>query len=120
MKFKLLEKLDNNHQNTGQIINQIQNIAHISHIFFILSSSLDISEIYACHTEKPLAHNHHINLAKANIYKFGLRAKAKYQITFNQIVNSKTLFLQYLSDNFQKISHQKNIHNEKIAYVAQT
>ena len=53
------------------------------------------------------------------MYKFELIANNKYQIIFKIIVNFSVLFLQILSDNFQKINHPKNIQSAKIDNVNQ-
>ena len=118
--FNEFQKLDKNHPITGHIMNQIPNIAHISHIFLILLLSSEISEIYACHTANQLAHNQPMNLAIIKIHKFELKANNKYQIIFNTMVISKVLFLHILSESFQKINHQKNIQREKIEKVSPT
>ena len=118
--LRVFQKLDKTPQTTGQIINHIQNIAQISHMFLILFSSLEISEIYACPTQIQLAHNHQINLAIIKTHKLELKANIRYQSISKNTVISNVLFLQILSDNFQKKNHQKNIPSENTENVNQT
>lgn len=69
-----------------------------------------MSQIYAWTTLIAHHQNQFKNLAVAKISKLNDNQNNKYHKILIRILINKIFFLPYLSDNFQKIIHQKNIH----------
>lgn len=95
-------------------------MAPISHIFFVLSDSEDISEIYACHIAQPDHHNPDKNLANIKVSIFQENANIRYQIKLSNTVIFKIDFLPYISDNLQNTTHQISSQSEKTQYTIHT
>gem|GEM_PF-5796557 len=95
--------------NIGHRVNHNQTAAQTYHILIILDFSSEISLICACTTLTHHHHNQQINLAIKKIFKLVETAKSKYPTILRRIVIRRIFFLQYLSDNLPKTTHQISI-----------